>query len=75
MEMDKEHFIKIMDLISGAYPNFNTNENTLRSYYYFLKPYKDNDVWSATAQWIRTNKYPPTISDLLEILDKIGGKQ
>ena len=54
-EMDKDHFLKIMSLIDGAYPTFKLTDNTIKSYYYFLKNYKGYLLTDAYPGYAKVN--------------------
>lgn len=66
--MNEKDFMLIMELIDGAYQNFKLTENTLKTYYHFLKKYKNKDLWDIASYWIRNNNYAPTVKDLLDTL-------
>lgn len=67
-QLKEEDFLVIMDLIDGAYQNFKLTENVMKTYYYFLKDYKNKNIWYAVTYWIKHNDFAPTIKNLVDML-------
>jgi hypothetical protein len=59
----------IVQMLQGAYLNHIFQEDLqVSTYYDFLKKYDPGNVWNACRKWIEQNKFPPTISDIIECL-------
>lgn len=64
--MNKEKYLKTMELLSGAYRDTRyIEEKTINAWYEFFKKY-DNDVfYKAVVEWIENNPKSPSISELI----------
>lgn len=72
-KMEQKDFIVCLDLLVGAYPNnFVINDKMIEVWYMFLGKLENKDLWNVIYEYIQTNKYPPSISDLLEIAKQRG---
>ena len=71
-KMEQKDFIVCLNVLVGAYPNkfVITDENMIEVWYSFLGDIENKDLWHVIREYIKTNKYPPSISDLLEIAEK-----
>lgn len=59
----------IIDLLIGAYgEKFQITDLKADTYFKFLKKYEAKKVYDAACYWIKRNKFPPAISDFIEIL-------
>lgn len=60
----------IVQMIQGAYISSHAFQEDLQvsTYYDFLKAYDPANVWHACRRWIKENKYPPAISDIISYL-------
>lgn len=68
--MKEKEFGKVIELLVGAYGSkMEMTEDRASAYYLFLKKYPARDVWSATYSWIKNNRFPPSISDIVKILE------
>lgn len=68
--MKEKDMVKILELIDGACQNFRLTENTAKSYYLYLKGFKNKDVWSVVYNWLERKATAPTIPDILGELKK-----
>lgn len=78
--MEKEETKQLLAILSVAYPRTYTNttddfkRETLMMYFDFFGDYETPLVVQALKNYIKSNKYPPTIAGLQEQLDLITGK-
>ena len=72
--MEQKDFIVCLNLLVGAYPGkfLITDENMIEVWYMFLCKIQNKDLWNVIYEYIQNNKYPPAISDLLEIAKQRG---
>lgn len=69
--MTEKEFGVVLDMLVGAYGSkMEMTEQKANTYYDFLKKYNPKDVWSAAREWIKENRFAPTISDLISLLEQ-----
>lgn len=73
-KMNLSDFAICLNLLVGAYPGkfVITDDNMVEVWHRFLGRIKNKDLWNVIMEYIETNKYPPAISDLLEIAKQRG---
>lgn len=79
--MTKKETIAIMALLKASYPRYYSDmdaediENVINLWYTMLKDYDGKIVGQAVKSVIATNKYPPTVAEVLEKIKLITGKE
>lgn len=63
--MDREETKDIFKLISYVYPMFEVTSEKLDTWHYFLKDQSFDDVEKKTKKHIMSQKFPPTISEII----------
>ena len=73
-KMTLSDFAICLNLLVGAYPGrfIITDDNMVEVWHKFLGEIKNKDLWNVIYEYIENNKYPPSISDLLEIAKQRG---
>ena len=73
-KMNLNDFAICLNLLVGAYPGkfVITDDNMVEVWHRFLGRIKNKDLWNVIMEYIECNKYPPAISDLLEIAKQRG---
>lgn len=73
-KMNLSDFAICLNLLVGAYPGkfVITDDNMVEVWHRFLGRIKNKDLWNVIMEYIENNKYPPAISDLLEISKQRG---
>ena len=71
--MIKKEFAEIATMLKNAYKqkNFMTIEDEWKVWYECLKDLQFFSLQKATLQWVRHNKFPPTIAEIFESYNKI----
>lgn len=69
-----EDFAICLNLLVGAYPGkfVITDDNMVEVWHRFLCRIENKYLWNVICEYIENNKYPPSISDLLEIAKQRG---
>lgn len=73
--MKREQVIQLFELLSDVYPNFrpNTKDETVRkvnTWTSLMKGQKFHRVMARAKDYVQTNRFPPTIADLTERVDR-----
>ena len=68
--MNKEETLKILTVISGAFPGSMKPDDLTVGIWQSMLPEPYEMVSKALQQHIRTSKYPPKIADLVELMHK-----
>lgn len=69
-----EDFAICLNLLVGAYPGkfVITDDNMVEVWHRFLCRIENKYLWNVICEYIENNKFPPSISDLLEIAKQRG---
>lgn len=69
-----EDFAICLNLLVGAYPGkfIITDDNMVEVWHRFLCRIENKHLWNVICEYIENNKFPPSISDLLEIAKQRG---
>lgn len=69
-----EDFAICLNLLVGAYPGkfVITDDNMVEVWHRFLCRIENKYLWNVICEYIENNKFPPSISDLLEIAEQRG---
>lgn len=71
-KMTMNDFAICLNELVGAYPGkFEVNENMVKVWHSYLGEISNKDLWHIIRKYVRENKYPPSISDLLETQKQI----
>ena len=79
--MTKKETIAIMAMLKASYPRYYSDmgaediETAINLWYTMLKDYDGKIVGQAVKSVIATNKYPPTVAEVLEKIKLITGKE
>lgn len=79
--MTKKETIAIMAMLKASYPRYYGDmgaediETAINLWYTMLKDYDGKIVGQAVKSVIATNKYPPTVAEVLEKIKLITGKE
>lgn len=79
--MTKKETIAIMAMLKASYPRYYGDmgaediETAINLWYTMLKDYDGKIVYQAVKAVIATNKYPPTVAEVLEKIKLITGKE
>lgn len=78
--MNKQEFLKIVEQIRGFFPrtNFllipqssNPDNNALNNWYRALKDMDYKDMVLAVDEYVKENKFPPSVADLRECANRV----
>jgi hypothetical protein len=65
--MDKLQVLELIENMATVYPNkLEVNEKTVNTFHFHLQDQDYNSVMKNFKLYARDNRFPPTISDLLE---------
>lgn len=65
--MDKLQVLELIENMATIYPNkLEVNEKTVNAFHFHLQDQDFNAVMNTFKLYARDNRFPPTISDLLE---------
>lgn len=63
--MSKHELLEIMITVTQFFEKFNFTEEKIEEWYPYMKDLNADDVKEKLALYVKKNKYPPTLSDLL----------
>lgn len=66
--MTKEQYVTIRTYLSGAYANFNPGDLV---WFENLKDYNFEVMIHSAKQYVKSNKFPPTIAQLTQIYEEL----